>query len=79
MANTFDKRISKDQILGYKKSYERALAVYLLWNNNGINLRQYNTEILISGSGFNGLDRDDIEENNKRFSIQIIPKISSPK
>jgi hypothetical protein len=79
MANTYDKRIDKNQVWGYNKSYERALAVYLLWKKNGIDLRKYNTEILISGSGFNGLDRDDIEENNKRFSIQIIPKISSPK
>lgn len=77
MANFFDRRISKDNDLGYKMSYERALAVYQLWRNKGIDLRKYNTEILICGSGFNGLDRDRIEENNKRFSIQIIPKISS--
>ncbi len=77
MANFFDKRISQDNDLGYRMSYERALAVYQLWTNRGIDLRKYNTEILICGSGFNGLDRDRIEENNKRFSIQIIPKISS--
>lgn len=79
MANNWDLSINKDQVWGYKTSYERALAVYLLWQKNSINLRQYNTEVLICGSGFNGLDRDDKEENNKRFSIQIIPKISSPK
>jgi len=79
MANKWDKRINKDNAWGYKTSYERALAVYQLWNSRGIDLRKYNTEILICGSGFNGLDRDNIEENNKRFSIQIIPKISSPK
>jgi len=79
MANFFDKRMNQDNNLGYKISYERALAVYQLWTNQGIDLRKYNTEILICGSGFNGLDRDRIEENNKRFSIQIIPKISSPK
>lgn len=79
MANFYDRRISQDNNLGYKMSYERALAVYQLWTSRGIDLRKYNTEILICGSGFNGLDRDRIEENNKRFSIQIIPKISSPK
>lgn len=80
MANYYDKRIDKDNIQGYKTSYERALAVYLLWNKNGIDLRKYHTEILISGSGYNGLDRDlKHEENNKRFVIQIIPKVSSPK
>ena len=46
--------------------------------NNGIHLRKYGVEVLISGSGLNGLDRDKIEENNKRFSIQIIPKVSRP-
>lgn len=78
MANRYDYSISRDNELGYKLSYERALAVYNLWNQSGINLRKYNTEILIAGSGFNGIDRDPHEENNKRFSIQIIPKISPP-
>jgi hypothetical protein len=79
VANTFDKRYNKDGIYGYKLSYERALAVYLLWQQSGINLRKYNTEVLLCGSGWNGLDRDVIEDYNKRFSIQIIPKVSSPK
>lgn len=79
MANRWDRSLDEDSDWGYKTSYERALAVYQLWQRNGINLRKYNTEILLCGSGFSGLDRDDIEENNKRFSIQIIPKISSPK
>ncbi|MCD7932724.1 MAG: hypothetical protein LUH15_15975 [Tannerellaceae bacterium] len=78
-ANTFDARFSQDDNYGYTLSYGRALAVYQLWRSAGIDLRKYNTELLISGSGFNGLDRDEIEENNKRFSIQIIPKIRSPK
>ncbi|GHT50009.1 hypothetical protein AGMMS49982_04520 [Bacteroidia bacterium] len=78
MANRWDHSINKDQREGYKTSYERALAVYLLWLSNGIDLRKYNTEVLICGSGYSGLDRDKTEDNNKRFSIQIIPKISSP-
>ena len=79
MANSWDKKFSSDSEYGYKKSYERALAVYNLWSNNNIDLRKYNSEILISGSGFNGLCRDKVEENNKRFSIQIIPKIEYSK
>jgi outer membrane protein OmpA-like peptidoglycan-associated protein len=79
MANTWDKKFNTDSDYGYKKSYERALAVYNLWNNNNIDLRKYNSEILISGSGFNGLCRDEVEDNNKRFSIQIIPKIEYSK
>jgi outer membrane protein OmpA-like peptidoglycan-associated protein len=75
MANFWDKRINPDYDIGYKLSYERALAVYLLWQRNGIDLRRFNTEIIIAGSGFNGLCRETTEENNKRFSIQIIPKI----
>ncbi len=58
----------------YELSYRRALALYMRWKN--LNLRQYNTEIIIAGSGFNGNNRDKkIEDNNKRFVIQIIPKI----
>lgn len=77
-ANDPGKPMSKDAQGSYKLSYERALAVYTLWNNSGINLRKYNTEVLISGSGMNGWDRDPVEKNNKRFGIQIIPRIKTP-
>lgn len=79
MANTWDRKYSKNNNYAYITSYKRALAVYQLWTKNNIDLRQYNSEILISGSGFNGLCRDVIEDNNKRFSIQIIPKIEYSK
>lgn len=77
MANTWDQRYSKNSEYGFKTSYERALAVYNLWLANNIDFRKSNIEVLISGSGFNGLCREPIEENNKRFSIQIIPKVSN--
>lgn len=76
MANSWDRKFNKDSNYGYKRSYERALAVHELWKKNGINFRDKNVEVLICGSGFNGLCRDKTEENNKRFSIQIIPKIA---
>jgi hypothetical protein len=76
MANDFKKPKPVDRPDFYLKSYERALAVYNLWLKNGINFRQYDVEVMICGSGLNGLCRDPIEENNKRFSIQIIPKVS---
>lgn len=79
MANTWDNRFYKDNDESYVASYKRALAVYKLWNENGIHIRKDGVEVLICGSGLNGLDRDKIEENNKRFSIQIIPKVSRPK
>ncbi|OFY74612.1 MAG: hypothetical protein A2V46_16190 [Bacteroidetes bacterium RBG_19FT_COMBO_42_7] len=76
MANDFKKPKPVDRPDFYLKSYERALAVYNLWLKNGINFRQYDVEVMICGSGLNGLCRDPVEENNKRFSIQIIPKVS---
>ena len=72
-ANSWDKKYNKDDNYGYTLSYGRALAVYKHWLRKGIDLRKYNTEILIAGSGFNGLYRDKVEDNNKRFTIQIIP------
>lgn len=64
----------------YWLSYRRALALYNKWLSQGLNLRNYNTEIIIAGSGFNGINRDNyVEDNNKRFIIQIIPKVSRPK
>lgn len=68
-----------DNVNMYVLSYRRALALYNQWRNNGLNFRQYNTEIIIAGSGFNGNNRDRIiEDYNKRFVIQIIPKIDRP-
>jgi len=75
VANNWETSYEKDDEGGYMTSYRRALAVYNLWIDSGIGLRKYNSEILICGSGFNGLCRDDVEEYNKRFSIQIVPKI----
>jgi len=76
MANKFDMSINKNSDWGYIKSYQRALAVYNLWQSKGIDFRKYNVEVMLCGSGFNGLCRDEVEENNKRFSIQIIPKVT---
>jgi hypothetical protein len=77
MGNSYDMKFDEDDNFGYTKSYERALAVYNLWILNNVNFRKSNVEVLISGSGFNGLCREGNEENNKRFSIQIIPKVSN--
>lgn len=64
----------------YFLCYRRALALYNRWRLVGKHdFRKYNTEVIIAGSGFNGNNRDQrIEENNKRFVIQIIPKINRP-
>lgn len=75
-----DKSYNPDNPDMYKLSYNRALALYNRWRNVGKHdFRKYNTEIIIAGSGFNGNNRDKkIEENNKRFVIQIIPKVGRP-
>lgn len=74
-----DHAYNADNARMYELSYRRALALYLRWQSKGIDLRAYNTEVIIAGSGFNGSNRDEnIEENNKRFVIQIIPKVSRP-
>ena len=79
-ANNYKKSMPKDKLYNYRLSYDRALELYTRWKWKGIDLRKYNTEIQICGSGLNGINRDDkVEENNKRFVIQIIPKISRPK
>lgn len=78
-ANDYKRSMSKDKPYNYRLSYDRALALYNRWKSININLRKYNAEIQICGSGLNGINRDNqIEENNKRFVIQIIPKISCP-
>lgn len=64
-----------DDPTGYELSYKRALAIYERWVEMGINLRKNNVEVLICGSGFNGISRDKNEDNNKRIVIQIIPKV----
>lgn len=77
--NLRNKTYNSDNEEMYRLSYERALALYMHWRSRSIDLRKYNTEVIISGSGFNGINRDSQnEDNNKRFIIQIIPKISKP-
>lgn len=73
-----EKSFDPDNTEMYKLSYRRALALYNKWKH--LNFRDGNTEVIIAGSGFNGINRDMInEDNNKRFIIQIIPKIEKPK
>lgn len=79
-ANSYKNPMDPDRAYPYRLSYDRSLALYYRWTKvDHINLRQYNTEVQICGSGLNGINRDTKnEDNNKRFVIQIIPKISRP-
>lgn len=61
---------------GYKLSYDRSLSLVNFWQNNGINFKAFNNcEILITGSGYFGKSREANENENRKFTIQITPKI----
>lgn len=66
--------------IGYKLSYNRSLSLVNYWSQNGINFRKFNNcEILIAGSGYFGKSREIIEDENRKFTIQITPKIGDLK
>jgi len=65
-----------DYTRNFELSYERALSLYRLWEQQGIQFNPNRVEVMISGSGSEGVGRDPVnEEKNQRFLIQIIPKI----
>lgn len=62
----------------YELSYKRALALKRFWDDRNINFGE-KCEVLISGSGDGkssgtGFMREQIESDNQRFLIHIIPK-----
>lgn len=63
----------------FELSYERALALYRLWQNAGIQLDGSICELQIAGSGTAGIGRAKEEALNQRFLIQVIPKIGTLK
>lgn len=62
---------------GYQLSYNRALALLNLWQSRNIEFDEKRFEVIIAGSGFYGTGRytGPREYDNKRFLIQVIPKI----
>lgn len=62
---------------GYQLSYNRALALLNLWQSRQIQFDEKRFEVIIAGSGFYGTGRytGAREYDNKRFLIQVIPKI----
>ena len=60
-------------------SYLRALALYQLWRDAGIDFPAPRYEVMAAGSGFSGVGRytGAQEDLNRRFIIQIQPKIGS--
>ena len=72
--------------VGYQLSYRRALALINFWKLNSIDFsRLKNCEVLICGSGYFGKSRDPMvsksydNSSNRKFSIQIAPKIGEIK
>ena len=70
---------SKDNYVGNDQlSYDRALALYKFWSNHGISFSRNACEVIISGSGQNGILRiqpdNGTNEANQRFLIHIVPK-----
>lgn len=63
--------------LAYRLSYQRALALYKFWQSHGVLFDATTFEVIIAGSGFFGAGRytGKQEPQNKRFLIQVIPKI----
>lgn len=65
----------------YILSYNRAKALYKFWQSKGINFDEDMFEFVLAGSGWYGVGRytGDLEGKNKRFLIQIIPKVGEIK
>tara|TARA_R110001592_G_scaffold72904_3_gene222804 strand:- start:5483 stop:6139 length:657 start_codon:yes stop_codon:yes gene_type:complete len=61
----------------YLLSYNRAKSLYKFWKDRGINFDESIFEIVLAGSGWFGAGRyvDENEGKNKRFLIQILPKV----
>jgi len=62
---------------GYKLSYGRALSLFNYWKSRGLDFKDLGSqcEIIIAGSGHFGYSRDNNEENNRKFSIQVTSKV----
>ncbi len=62
--------------VGYNLSYKRALSLVNYWQDNGLDFTEIsNCELMIVGSGYFGKARDTNEDENRKFTIQITPKI----
>ncbi len=77
-----DDRLNGDGEFRNKElSYRRALALWLLWKERGIELESPTTEVLISGAGFDGACRYPAvrgeEGKNKRIIVQVVPFLMS--
>ena len=78
-AYSYDTPKNYDGVITRQISYLRALAVYQLWRDAGVVFPAPRYEVMPAGSGFGGVNRykNEEEDLNRRFIIQIQPKIGS--
>jgi hypothetical protein len=78
-AARYNDNYKNDPNKGYRLSYNRALALFNFWKNEGYDFGKIGNnqcEIIIAGSGYFSQSRDTInEQNNKRFTIQVTSKV----
>ena len=61
-------------------SFRRAMALVKFWESRGLNFNKGRFEIVAAGSGFKGACRyegNQLETKNRRFVIQILPKVGN--
>ena len=65
----------------FNLSYKRAHALYQFWKDHHIDFDPEVCEVMVAGSGTDGVGRykGDEESKNQRFLIQIIPKVAYQK
>jgi flagellar motor protein MotB len=63
----------------FELSYQRALALYRLWQEMKIGFDSDVVEVIVAGSGTEGVGRygPADETRNQRFLIQILPKVGA--
>lgn len=64
----------EQELIGFRLSYSRALAVFDYWREKNIRFNSEIVEVLISGSGILGSIRSSDEAQNQSIMVQIIPK-----
>ncbi|WDF67678.1 hypothetical protein PQ465_15360 [Sphingobacterium oryzagri] len=65
----------------YQLSYARAYSLWRFWTKNGINFenKKYKglIDLQLAGNGWGGVGRSLNEQENQRFVVQVVPKISN--
>lgn len=60
-------------------SYRRALSLKRFWDRKGIYFNPQYCDVQVAGSGTGGIGREFVDSLNRRFLIQILPKVGDLK